>query len=288
MFRPRLRTRALCVAAFLLFATPALAVSIRGGAGPDTLRGTAGADTLVGRAGNDRLFGLAGNDVLTGGPGRDLLDGGNGNDTVRARDGAVDRVVCGPGRDVAIVDRVESVGGCETVLRSPGGTSPPPPPPPPPAPPAPPPPPLPPLGSTPARAYPFGTEVTLAGDWKVRVVSTIPDATALVLAENQFNDPPAPGKQFFIVRVQATYVGTGADSFDGTFRLRAVGPSAVSYNAFDDTCGVIPEEISDSDVFPGGTIEGNVCWQVQSPDAASLVMYDDPLVSDTKVFLALR
>ena len=71
-------------------------------------------------------------------------------------------------------------------------------------------------------------------------------------------------------------------------RLRAVGPSAVSYNAFDDTCGVIPEEISDADVFPGGTIEGNVCWQVQSPDAASLVMYDDPLVSDTKVFLALR
>jgi hypothetical protein len=264
------------VTAFLLFATPALAVSIRGGAGHDTLRGTAGADTLVGRAGDDRLFGLAGNDVLTGGPGRDLFDEGSGSDTVR-RDGAVDRVVCGPGRDVAIVDRVESVRGCETVLRSPSGTSPPPPLPP-----------LPPLGSTPARAYPFGTEVTLAGDWKVRVVSTIPDATALVMAENQFNDPPAPGKQFFIVRVRATYVGTGADSFDGTFRLRAVGPSAVSYNAFDDTCGVIPEEISDSDVFPGGTIEGNVCWQVQPPDAASLVVYDDPLVSDTKVFLALR
>ena len=50
-------------------------------------------------AGSDRIFGLAGNDVI------------------RARNGFRDVVDCGPGRDIAIVDRVDVVRRCERVLR---------------------------------------------------------------------------------------------------------------------------------------------------------------------------
>ena len=42
---------------------------------------------------------------------------GPGDDTLRARDGKADRVRCGPGHDVAVVDKRDRVSGCEVVRR---------------------------------------------------------------------------------------------------------------------------------------------------------------------------
>ena len=127
-------------------AGPASAERAVGTSGPDTLRGTAKADRLNGRAGADRLFGLAGDDLLIGGAGDDVLIGGAGDDVLiggagfdrmfggpgrdrlRARDGARDLVDCGPGADVAIVDALDVVRGCETVKLPPAAEEPPPPP----------------------------------------------------------------------------------------------------------------------------------------------------------------
>jgi Ca2+-binding RTX toxin-like protein len=97
-----------------------------GTAGRDRLVGTAAADLIYGRGGNDVLLGGRGNDVLVGGSGNDVLDGGAdldrlfggpGNDTLKARDGKRDLVDCGPGRDVAFVDRFDRLSGCERVVR---------------------------------------------------------------------------------------------------------------------------------------------------------------------------
>jgi uncharacterized repeat protein (TIGR01451 family) len=107
-------------------ATHTAARTFSGTAGADSITGTAGDDLLYGRAGNDRLnggrgndvlYGGAGNDVLNGGAGRDRLYGGPGNDTLRAQDGRRDTVDCGPGHDVAYVDRVDRISGCERIIR---------------------------------------------------------------------------------------------------------------------------------------------------------------------------
>jgi Tol biopolymer transport system component len=113
-----------------------------GGNGNDRLFGGAGDDRAFGQAGNDRLLGERGNDRLDGGPGNDLLDGGagadrltdtrgrdrfaggSGADRISARDRPradrrrADVVRCGPGRDVAFVDRADRVArDCEQVRR---------------------------------------------------------------------------------------------------------------------------------------------------------------------------
>jgi serralysin len=68
----------------------AIPVTMRGGAGNDTLFGGSGPDKLLGGDGNDLLVGGRGDDVLYGGSGNDVLRGGPGNDVLRG----------GPGNDV--------------------------------------------------------------------------------------------------------------------------------------------------------------------------------------------
>jgi len=89
--------------------------TFRGSRSADVMLLLGGADTAFGGAGADVLCGGRGGDTLTGGQGRDVLVGEEGNDALRARDGAPDTVDCGPGRDVAIVDRLDRVRRCETV-----------------------------------------------------------------------------------------------------------------------------------------------------------------------------
>ena len=90
---------------------------IFGGNGRDKLHGGGGNDVLIGGAGNDTIFGDAGNDVLTAGPGSNLLKGGPGNDTLSSRNGKIDILDCGPGRDRATADSFDRVKRCEKVKR---------------------------------------------------------------------------------------------------------------------------------------------------------------------------
>jgi tetratricopeptide (TPR) repeat protein len=134
----------------------------------------------------------------------------------------------------------------------------------------------------------IGTPVDLGDGWQIAVISVIPDATNAVLKENQFNNPPKAGNQFFLARIQAKYTGSGSDTFEGGSRLRAVGPSSVGYSTFGNNPGVIPDPLPDSEVFTGGIIEGNVGWEIKSSDANALVMYDSPFLSqNSRVYMAL-
>ena len=89
---------------------------MRGFPREDRLAGFNGADTLYGAGGDDALYGGAGRDEIYGGPGEDGVLGGAGDDFIEAKDGARDRVGCGPGTDSVSVDYEDLVGpDCEAV-----------------------------------------------------------------------------------------------------------------------------------------------------------------------------
>jgi Ca2+-binding RTX toxin-like protein len=83
----------------------------------------AGNDSITGNDGFNILSAGTGNDTIDAGAGNDVLLGGAGNDTLRARDGYADRVECGPGTDTAVVDTLDTLGGCETVDRADVGSA---------------------------------------------------------------------------------------------------------------------------------------------------------------------
>ena len=132
--------------------------------------------------------------------------------------------------------------------------------------------------------------VVQVGSWRLRVSGVTPDATGQVMAENEFNEPPGEGNQFFIASVEATYTGTDSSTFWLDMTLKAVGEASVAYEPFDATCGVIPDDLNDTgETFPGGTVTGNVCWNIESSDATSLVMVAEESFSfeETRAFLSL-
>ena len=99
-----------------------------GGAGADRIFANLGADQSFGGNGNDDLWALARGDVAApGDPVGDALTGGNGGDRFHTRDGEVDRIDCGDGKDTALLDQFDVIvdatpananGSCERVLRS--------------------------------------------------------------------------------------------------------------------------------------------------------------------------
>ena len=145
-------------------------------------------------------------------------------------------------------------------------------------------------GTSRTSPYPLGQTGEL-GDYELQVVDVLPDATDQVLAENQFNEPPAPGETFVFVRIEATYTGsdTGTPWVDLNFNV--VGDLNLGYSQSTNTCGVIPDEGYEApELFEGGTTEFNACWSVPEDEVSSLVMYVEEGFSfeDERVWFSLE
>ena len=101
---------------------------LEGNDDPNRLEGREGPDSIEGGQGADALLGQRGADKMDGGRGVDGLEGGDGADVVDARDRDSDRIDCGKGRDVGLLDfRDRNPKSCEK-RTLPSSPSPPPPP----------------------------------------------------------------------------------------------------------------------------------------------------------------
>ena len=125
--------------------------------------------------------------------------------------------------------------------------------------------------STPTRLSPTAltTAVDLGEGWTMAVTGAARDITDLIMAENQFNDPPPVGFRFVGVDVSYSYSGSeAAAAYQVT--SKAVGDSNVE---LDTDCGVFPQQVDTySDIFAGGSVAGTICFVVPSA-SPNLVVY---------------
>jgi hypothetical protein len=118
------------------------------------------------------------------------------------------------------------------------------------------------------------------GDYLVTVLGVRPDATDIVLRDDPVIPAPAEGNQYFMVRVAVEYVGDGDDFGSPGWQLEyvAVSEDGTEYLNTIDTCSYAPDGVSHvGDLFPGAVVEYNVCWQLPTDDAESLIMRVDNL-----------
>lgn len=137
---------------------------------------------------------------------------------------------------------------------------------------------------------PIGTTITM-GDWELSVTDVNLDAAEEIQAENEFNDPPADGRQFVMWEIEATYTGDDSGEPWLDFSWGVVGSAGNTFDGggMEDYCGVIPNDIMEAgETFPGGTVTGNVCYSVPSDqvDGSTIRIEESFSFDDTRAFYA--
>lgn len=137
--------------------------------------------------------------------------------------------------------------------------------------------------------HPYGAAIDV-GEYTMHVVDVTPDATAVILNTNRFNDRPALGNQFFMIRVEATYTGTGTGDAWHDLEFGIVGNRNLGYSTSNAGCGVVPDPGYDTpELFPNGTTQFDVCWSVPTEEVGSFVLYVEPdrASDDDRVWFSL-
>jgi hypothetical protein len=146
------------------------------------------------------------------------------------------------------------------------------------------------VSSSRGSPLPIGTSA-MVGVWSVKVSFVRRNATPDVLAADRSNGPPAPGQQFFMVGISATYLGDGEQaSLSPDLLFAPIGAANVAYQP-SDGCGVILDPLDDLREVPRGqTTSGNLCWSVKSSDLESLLLSVTVILSQDgqRAWFALR
>ncbi|WP_166846057.1 DUF4190 domain-containing protein [Isoptericola sp. BMS4] len=110
------------------------------------------------------------------------------------------------------------------------------------------------------RDNPFTFADTVGNDdWTVDLGKPT-EAWDTVRAENEFNEAPPAGMEYWIVPVDATYTGAESGTPWVDLTVQFVGDDNVTYS---DSCGVIPDDLMDvGELYEGGSASGNVCVTV--------------------------
>ncbi len=114
--------------------------------------------------------------------------------------------------------------------------------------------------------------------WSMSITGPGRDMTEEVLAENQFNDPPAEGSVFFAVPIALTLEHAEKEPLSTLFNIEFeyFGPSTLKIipGLLDGQCGATPAGEFDQfeEAFVGGTLEGFICYEVATEDVVAGVL----------------
>ena len=139
------------------------------------------------------------------------------------------------------------------------------------------------------NAVPPGQGATV-GDWTVTVISVTPDATAKLLENDGYSDPPQVGNQYVLASVEATYNGTESGDFSLDIGYKFVGSKG---NTFGSPEGYVvsPNPIWDAgEAFPGASVSGDLLFEVPTDQVSGgTLMFEEAFsFDDNRVFYAIE
>ena len=144
-----------------------------------------------------------------------------------------------------------------------------------------------PLGETRDQPYPVDAVVDIGDDMQLSILSVTRPANEEVHQANQFNDEPATGLEYAMLRlrVQCNKSTNDKCSFSGWY-LHMVGADGTVRD--DASVASIPDDLdSTTEFFGGANIEGDMVFLIPEADT-SVVLFYEPLFSDSPIFIALQ
>ena len=143
-------------------------------------------------------------------------------------------------------------------------------------------------GKSRENPYPLRTEIS-SKDWKVVINSVTFNANDAVASANQFNEPPAEGKEYVLINYTATYIGNDPSGDTPAFVLvDFVTADGVTVDGAD-SIAVAPDAIDTlTTLYNGASVSGNVVRAVPSAHAQDWVLAVPPGLLADKVFVAVK
>lgn len=143
-------------------------------------------------------------------------------------------------------------------------------------------------GKTRENPYSLGTEIS-GKDWKVVINSVTFNANDAVAAANQFNDPPADGKEYVLINYTATYIGNDSSGESPAFvSVDYVTPDGVTIDG-TDSIAIAPDAIDSlTTLYNGASVTGNIVRAVPVDRAQDGVLAVRPGLLADKVFVAVK
>lgn len=124
-------------------------------------------------------------------------------------------------------------------------------------------------GASRANPVPLGQPLEVE-DWTIVVTGYAENADATYADADEYADPPPAGTQYAIVQFSGTYNGPDSDTFP-SYYLSLLGESSLAAEA-DILCTITVNEENNVEVFTGGTLTTNLCYQLAPADAATAVV----------------
>lgn len=116
---------------------------------------------------------------------------------------------------------------------------------------------------------PIGEAVS-SDEWEVTINNITRNADDEVAAENQFNDPSPEGSSYALVNITATYLGDDSEMPLLSTEVSYVSESGETVNAFDHLA-IAPDEFdSMTELYNGGTEQGNVAIAIPDDDEGTI------------------
>lgn len=126
---------------------------------------------------------------------------------------------------------------------------------------------------------PIGTTASVGAGWTAVVNEVDLDATDLVMEANSYNEPPIRGSEYIIVNVTVTYDGVEPSDSGGVW-FQALGSSNVTTDEGGSSYAVPPDPLdSYAEVFQGGSVTGELVFEVPTGDLDSVVIIGHAFMS---------
>jgi hypothetical protein len=125
---------------------------------------------------------------------------------------------------------------------------------------------------------PIGTAAAV-GEYTVRVVEYVPDATDDLVSRNEENTPPEDGYVYALIHFEVRYDGEEvgkASSLQWQFvgsRRSAIPETSCTGNDRTFAEGTLDNQARESDIFPGGSVEFEQCVYLPSEEAGVVTLY---------------
>ena len=130
--------------------------------------------------------------------------------------------------------------------------------------------------ATKASPAPVGTEVMAAKDWFVTVTTAEVNADATLLAINPLNTP-SPGKRYVLVTVKVDNKGDQGSDILSNIKLSLLTTDGEPITTLS-CLAQVPDRLSMStQLEPGGTVTGRLCFEMDPADIPGTLMVAEPL-----------